>query len=117
MQRGKVVVQGGLTNGWEKKRSERQKRKGKICPAKYRVPENNKEIKKDFLSEQCKEIEENNRMGKMRDFFKKIGTATKKFHAKTDTIKDKNSKDLTEAEDIKKSWQEYRKIIPKKKKS
>ena len=52
-------------------------------------------------------------MGKTRDFFKKIGTTKRKFHAKMDTIKDKNSKDLTQAEDIKKSWQEYRKIIQK----
>ena len=61
----------------------------------------------DFLSEQCKEIEENNRMGKTRDLFKKIGDIKGTFHAKMGSVKDRNSKDLTEAEDIKKRWQEY----------
>ena len=62
---------------------------------------------KAFLSDQCKEIEENNRMGKTRDLFKKIRDTKGTFHAKTGTIKDGNGKDLTEAEDIKKRWQEY----------
>ena len=63
--------------------------------------------KKAFLSDQCKEIEENNRMGKTRDLFKKIRDIKGTFHAKMGTIKDRNSKDLTEAEEIKKTWQEY----------
>ena len=63
--------------------------------------------KKDFLSDQCKEIEENNRMGKTRGLFKKIRDIKETFHAKMGTIKDRNGMDLTEAEDIKKSWQEY----------
>ena len=63
--------------------------------------------KKAFLSDQCKEIEENNRMGKTRDLFKKTGDTKGTFHSKTGAIKDKNGKDLTEAEDIKKRWQEY----------
>ena len=63
--------------------------------------------KKDFLSDQCKEIEENNRMGKTRDLFKKIRDTKGTFHAKMVTIKDRNGMDLTEAEDIKKRWQEY----------
>ena len=63
--------------------------------------------KKAFLSDQCKEIEENNRMGKARDHFKKIRDTKGTFHAKMGTIKDKNGMDLTEAEDIKKRWQEY----------
>ena len=63
--------------------------------------------KKAFLSDQCKEIEENNRMGKTRDFFKKIKDIKGTFHAKMDTIKNRNGMDLTEAEDIKKRWQEY----------
>jgi len=63
--------------------------------------------KKAFLSDQCKETEENNRMGKTRDLFKKIRNTKGTFHAKMDTIKDKNGMDLTEAEDIKKRWQEY----------
>ena len=63
--------------------------------------------KKAFLSDQCKEIEENNRMGKTRDLFKKIKDTKGTFHAKMGTIKDRNGIDLTEAEDIKKRWQEY----------
>ena len=60
--------------------------------------------KKAFFSYQCKEIEENNRMGKTRDLFKKIGDTKGKFHAKMGSIKDKNGMDLTEAEDVKKRW-------------
>ena len=63
--------------------------------------------KKAFLSDQCKEIEGNNRMGKMSDLFKKIRDTKGTFHAKMGTIKDRNGMDLTEAEDIKKRWQEY----------
>ena len=63
--------------------------------------------KKAFLSDQCKEIEENNRMGKTRDIFKKIRDTKGNFHAKMGTIKDRNCMDLTEAEDIKKRWQGY----------
>ena len=63
--------------------------------------------KKAFLSNQCKEIEENNRMGKTRDLFKKIRDTKGIFHAKMGSIKDRNGMDLTEAEDIKKWWQEY----------
>ena len=60
-----------------------------------------------FLSNQCKEIEENNRMGKTRDLFKKIRDTKGTFHAKMGSIKDRNGTDLTEAKDIKKRWQEY----------
>ena len=63
--------------------------------------------KKVFLSEQCKEIKENNRMGKTRDLFKKIRDTKGIFHAKMGSIKDRNGMELTEAEDIKKRWQEY----------
>ena len=70
--------------------------------------------KKDFLSDQCKEIEENNRIGKTRDLFKKIRDTKGTFHAKMGTIKDRNGIDLTEAEDIKKRWQEYTKELYKK---
>ena len=62
--------------------------------------------KKAFFSDQCKEIEENNKMGKTRDPFKKTGDTKGTFHAKLGTIKDRNGMDLTEAEDIKKRWQE-----------
>ena len=70
--------------------------------------------KKAFLSDQCKETQENNRMGKTRDLFKKIRDTKGIFHAKMGTIKDKNGMDLTEAEDIKKRWQEYREELYKK---
>ena len=70
--------------------------------------------KKAFLSDQCKEIEENNRMGKTRDLFKKIRHTKGIFHAKMGTIKDRNNMDLTEAEDIKKRWQEYTEELYKK---
>ena len=63
--------------------------------------------KKAFLSDQCKEIEENKRMGKTRDLFRKIRDIKGTFHAKMGTIKDRNDTDLTEEEDIKKRWQEY----------
>ena len=63
--------------------------------------------KKAFLSDQCKETQENNRMGKTRDLLKKTGDTKGTLHAKMSTMKDRNSKDLTEAEKIKKRWQEY----------
>ena len=71
--------------------------------------------KKAFLSDQCKEIEKNNRMGKTRDLFKKIRDTKGTFHAKMGSIKDRNGIDLTEAEDIKKRWQEYTDALLKKK--
>ena len=70
--------------------------------------------KKAFLSDQCKDIEEKNRMGKTRDLFKKIRDAKGTFHAKMGSIKDRNGMDLTEAEDIKKRWQEYTEELYKK---
>ena len=70
--------------------------------------------KKAFLSDQCKEIEENNRMGKARDLFKKIRDTKGIFHAKMGLIKDRNGMDLTEAEGIKKRWQEYTEELHKK---
>ena len=69
--------------------------------------------KKAFLSDQCKEIEENNRMGKTRDLFKKIRDIKGAFHAKMGSIKDRNGMDLTEAEDIKKRWQEHIELYKK----
>ena len=70
--------------------------------------------KKAFLSDECKEIEENNRMGKTRDLFKKIRGTKGTFHAKSGTIKDRNGRDLTEAGAIKKKWQEYTEELYKK---
>ena len=70
--------------------------------------------KKAFVSDQCKEIEENNRMGKTRDLIKKIRDTKGTFHAKMSSIKDRNGMDLTEAEDIKKRWQEHTEELYKK---
>ena len=70
--------------------------------------------KKDFYSDQCTEIGENSRMGKTRDFFKKIRDTKGTFHAKMGSIKDRNGMDLTEAEDNKKRWQEYTEELHKK---
>ena len=70
--------------------------------------------KKAFLSDQCKEIEENNRMEKTRDRFRKIRDTKGTFHAKMGSIKDRNGRDLTEAEDIRKRWQEYTEELYKK---
>ena len=70
--------------------------------------------KNAFFSDQCKEIEENNRMGKTRDLFRKIRDTMGIFHAKMGTIKNRNCMDLTEAEDIKKRWQEYTEELCKK---
>ena len=96
-----MAVWGGLTNSCEKKRSEKQRRKGKIYKhlnAQFqRIARRNK---KAFFSDQCKEIEENNRMGKTRDLFKKIRDTTGIFHAKMSSIKDRNGMELTEAEEI-----------------
>ena len=72
--------------------------------------------KKAFLSDQCKEIEENNKMGKTRDLFKKIRDIKGIFHTKMGSIKDRNGMDLTEEENIKKRWQESKGVMLKKKK-
>ena len=81
MQKGKMVVWGGLTNSWENKRSKRQRRKGKIYPSECRVAKKRRD-KKAFLSEQWKEIEENNRMGKTRYLFKKTVVIKGTLHAR-----------------------------------
>ena len=88
-------------------------RKGKIYPF-VEFQKIARRDKTDFLSNQCKELEENNRMGKTRDLFKKIRDAKRTFHAKMGLIKNRNGMDLTEAEDIKKRWQEYTEELYKK---
>ena len=112
MQKEKMVVRGGLANSYEKK-SERQKKKKKMYSnaAFQRIV---RRYKKAFLSDQCKEIEGNNRMGKTRDLFKKIRDTKGTFHAKMGSIKDRNGMALTETEDIKKKWQEYTEELYKK---
>ena len=109
-----MAVWGGLTNSCEKKRSEKQRRKGKIFPSECRVQRIARRDKKAFLSDQCKEIEDNSKMGKTRDLFKKVRDTKRAFHAKMGSIKDSNSMDLTEAEDLKKRWQEYTEELYKK---
>ena len=97
-----MAVWGGLTNSCEKKRSERQWRKERYIHLNAEFQRIARRDKKAFLSDQCKEIEENNRMEKTRDLFKKIRDTKGIFHANMGTIKDRNVMDLTEAEDIKK---------------
>ena len=96
---------------------ERQRRRGKIYPFECRVSKNSMEIKEGFLSDQYKEIEENNRMGKTGDLFKKIRSIKGTFYATMGTIKERNSKDLTETEHIKKRWQKYTEELYKKRSS
>ena len=95
------------------KGSEKQRRKGKIYRFECRVPKTARRDKKAFLSDQCKEIEESNTMGKNRDLFKKIRDIKGTFHAKMGTIKERNGKDLTETEYIKKRWQEHIELYQK----
>ena len=89
------------------KRSEKQRRKRKIYHLNAEFQRRARRDKKAFFSDDCKAIEENNRMGKTRDLFKKIRDTKGTFHAKMCTMKDRNGMALTEAEDIKKRWQEY----------
>ena len=97
-----MAVWGGLTNSYEK-RGEKE-RYFHLNAEFQRIARRNQ---KAFFSDQCKEIEENNRMGKTRYLFKKIRDTKGTFHAKMGSIKDRNGLDLTEAEDIKKRWKEY----------
>ena len=87
------------------KRREAKSKGEKIYPLNIEFQRIARRDKKAFLSAQCKEIEENNRMGKTRDVFKKIRDTKGTFHAKMGSIKDRNVRDLTKAEDIKKRWQ------------
>ena len=108
-----MAVWGGLTNSCEKKRSERQRRKEKYKYLNAEFQRIARRDKKAFLSDQCKEIEENNRMGKTRDHFQKTGHTKVTFHAKMGSIKDRNGMDLIEEEDIKR-WQEHTEELYKK---
>ena len=101
-----MAVLGGLTNSYEKRevKSKGEKERYKHLNAEFqRITRRDK---KAFLSDQCKEIEENNRMGMTKDLFKKSRDTKGTFHAKMGSTEDKNGTDLTEAEDIKKRWQE-----------
>ena len=105
-----MAVWGGLTNSCEKKRSEKE-RYTNLNAEFQRIARRDK---KAFFSDQSKETEEKNRMGKTRDLFQKIRDTKGTFHAKMGLIKDRNGMDLTEAEDIKKRWQEYTEKLYKK---
>ena len=102
-----MVVWGGITNSWEKKRRGGIGEKQRYIHLNAEFQRKAKRDKKTFLSDRCKEIEQNKRMGMTRDVFKKIKDIKGTFHAKMGSIKDRNSMDLIEAEDIKKRWQEY----------
>ena len=97
-----MAVWGGLTNSCEKKRGEEQREKERYKLLNGEFQRIARRDKKAFFRDQCKEIEEKNRMGKTRDLFKKIRDTKGTFHAKMGSIKDRNGMDLTEAEDIKK---------------
>ena len=105
---------GYITNSCEKKRSKSKGEKERYIHLKAEFQRIARRDKKAFLGDQCKEIEENNRMGKTRDLFKKIRDTKGTFHAKMGSIKDRNGMDLTEAEDIKNRWQEYTEELYKK---
>ena len=109
-----MAVWGGLTNSCEKIRSKKQRRKERYTHLNAEFQRIARRDKKAFLSEQGKEIEGKNRIGKTRALFKKVRDIKGTFHAKMGTIKDRKGMDLTEAEDIKKRWQEYTEELHKK---
>ena len=109
-----MAVRGGLTNSCEKKKSKKQRQKERYTHLNAECQRIARRDKKAFLSDQCKEIEENNTMGKTRDLFKKIRDTKGTFHSKMGSIKDRNGMNLTEAEDIKKRWQESTEELYKK---
>ena len=111
MQKSKMAAWGGLTNSHEKKRNEKQRRKGKIY-LNAELQRIARRDKKAFFSDQCKETEESKRMGKTRDFFKKIRDTKGIFHAKMSSIKDRNGMDLTKAENIKGAREPRRTALP-----
>ena len=114
MQKGKIVVWGGFTRAEKRREAKGKEEKGRYTHLNAEFQRIARRDKKAFLSDQCKEIEENNRMGKTRDLFKTIRQNRETFHAKMGTIKGRNGTDPTEAEYIKKRWQEYTKELYKK---
>ena len=108
-----MAVWGGLTNSCEKKRGKSQGEKERYKHLNAEFQRIARRDRKAFLSDQCKEIEENNRMGKTRDLFKKTRNTKGTFHAKMGSMKDRNGMDLTEAEHIKR-WQEHTEELYKK---
>ena len=104
MQKGKILSEEALQIAEKRRRAKGKGEKERSTHLNAEVQRIAKRDKKAFLSDQCKEIEENNEMRKTRDFFRKIRDTKGTFHATTGTIKDRNKMDLTEAEDIKKRW-------------
>ena len=104
MQKGKMVVWAGLANSCERREVKGKGEKERYTHLKAEFQRIARRDKKAFLSNQCKKIEENNRIGKTRDLFKKMRDIKGTFHAKMGTIKDRNGMDPTEAEDSKKKW-------------
>ena len=109
-----MAVWGGLTNSYERREAKSKGEKERYKHLNAEFQRTARRDKKAFLRDQCKEIEENNRMGKTRDLFKNIRDTNGTFHAKMGSIKDRNGMDLTEEEDIKKQWQEYTEELYKK---
>ena len=109
-----MAVWGGLTNSCEKMGSEKQRRKGKIYPFECRVPKNSKKRKESLPQESVQRNRGKQRMGKARDFFKKIRDTKGKFHAKTGSIKDRNGRDPTEVEDTRRGGKNTQKNYTKK---
>ena len=114
MQTSKMAVWGGLTNSCEKKRSEKPRKKRRYKHLNAEFQRIARREKKAFLRDQCKEIEEKNRMGKTRDLFKKIRYTKGTFPAKMGLIKDRNGMDLTKAEDIRRGGKNTQKNCTKK---
>ena len=112
----KNVVWGGLTIAEKRREAKDKREKERYTHLNAELQRIERRDDKAFLSDQCKEIEENNRMGKTRDCFKKIKDTKGTLHAKMGTIKDRNDMDVTEAENIKKRWQEYKEDPYQKKK-
>ena len=108
-----MTVSGGLQIGMKRREAKSKGEKGRYKHLNAEFQRTARRGKKAFLSDQCKEIEENNRMGKSRDLFKQIRDTKETFHAKMGSIKDRNGMDLTEAEDTQKRWQQNTKYTKK----
>ena len=114
MQKSKTAVWGGLTNAVKRREAKSKVEKERYKHLNAEFQRIARRDKKAFLSDQCKEIEEKNRMRKTRDLFKEIRDTKGTFHTKMGSINDRNGTDLTKAEDIKKRWQEYTEELYKK---
>ena len=114
MQKGKILSEEALQIAEKRREAKGKGEKERYIHLNAEFQRIARRDMKAFLSGQCKEIEENNRMGKTRGLIKKIRDTKGTFHAKMNTIKDRNGMDLTEAEDIKKRWQEYTEELYKK---